>query len=190
MVPPVRMRRKKQRKPAISLILLFAFSSFADDHSHLLLVITLVFSRLSINSSTNLILIFFLTFSSFKDGHFIICPWWTLYLPHGTICAFFRVEILVEFLPSSFKSLFSYFLAQPKAKEIIGIHHFCAPSPVVHCGPSSQLTAHPPSSPGLCRGSCLPYLSSSSSSSSSSTENLIPTPHYRGGEKLNVAFVP
>ena len=32
--------------------------------------------------------------------------------------------------------------------------------------------------------------SSSSSSSSSSTENLIPTPHYRGGEKLNVAFVP
>ena len=188
MVPPVRMRRKKQRKPAISLILLFAFSSFADDHSHLLLVITLVFCRLSINSSTNLILIFFLTFSSFKDGHFIICPWWTLYLPHGTICAFFRVEILVEFLPSSFKRLFSYFLAQPKAKEIIGIHHFCAPSPVVHCGPSSQLTAHPPSSPGLCRGSCLPLplplllllllLYGESD------------PHYRGGEKLNVAFVP
>ena len=41
-VPPVRMKRKKQRNPAISLILLVIFSSFSDDHSRRFKMITLL----------------------------------------------------------------------------------------------------------------------------------------------------
>ena len=64
MVPPVRMKRKKQRNPAINLILLLTFSSFTDHHSHLFYVI----KQSHLAGVISLILL--LTFSSFVDDHY------------------------------------------------------------------------------------------------------------------------